>query len=204
MSKSIPGLSHILEVDGPVAIVGSSPKVLGTGHGGLIDECKTVFRLNRSPTDGYEEDVGSRTDVRLVNAGVFKSEPHKLFKVDVDFIRRVRDTTIIIDDRTPGMYGKRGEFVDKSNTVMMMNHSQWRRLALQVGKTRHQLPTAGFILLTVLIHIGFTPRVFAWSLDNTLGHYWEPRPEKSDHHDINEERTAVRRLKEEGKFLYHG
>jgi hypothetical protein len=49
-----------------VAVVSSSPALLDTGYGPLIDDHDIVIRFNFAPSRGYEDDVGSRTDIRIM------------------------------------------------------------------------------------------------------------------------------------------
>ena len=46
-----------------IALVSNAPSLLGSGFGGEIDKADLVVRFNRFTTEGYEADVGSRTDV---------------------------------------------------------------------------------------------------------------------------------------------
>ncbi|XP_071802052.1 alpha-N-acetylgalactosaminide alpha-2,6-sialyltransferase 3-like isoform X1 [Asterias amurensis] len=55
------------------AFVSSSGQLLKSGAGYLIDEADCVFRMNNAPASGYEEDVGSRTTVRVI---AHSSTPH--------------------------------------------------------------------------------------------------------------------------------
>ncbi|XP_071954275.1 alpha-N-acetyl-neuraminyl-2,3-beta-galactosyl-1,3-N-acetyl-galactosaminide alpha-2,6-sialyltransferase-like [Antedon mediterranea] len=48
------------------ALVSSSGQLLGKGAGEDIDNAECVIRMNTAPTLGYEEDVGSRTTVRVI------------------------------------------------------------------------------------------------------------------------------------------
>ncbi|XP_033097076.1 alpha-N-acetyl-neuraminyl-2,3-beta-galactosyl-1,3-N-acetyl-galactosaminide alpha-2,6-sialyltransferase-like isoform X2 [Anneissia japonica] len=48
------------------ALVSSSGQLVGKGAGGDIDDAECVIRMNTAPTIGYEEDVGSRTTVRVI------------------------------------------------------------------------------------------------------------------------------------------
>mmetsp|Transcript_25749 Transcript_25749/g.72051 ORF Transcript_25749/g.72051 Transcript_25749/m.72051 type:complete len:393 (+) Transcript_25749:127-1305(+) len=49
------------------ALVGSSGVLQGTKWGPVIDGYDAVIRLNNAPTYGHEEDVGSRTTVRIMH-----------------------------------------------------------------------------------------------------------------------------------------
>lgn len=48
-----------------IHLIGNSPILSGSRLGEEIDSCPVV-RINTAPTSGYEEDVGSRTDARVV------------------------------------------------------------------------------------------------------------------------------------------
>ena len=47
------------------AVVGSSSNLLDSLHGSAIDQAEAVFRINAAPSEGFEEDVGSRTSYRV-------------------------------------------------------------------------------------------------------------------------------------------
>eukprot|EP00966_Prymnesium_polylepis_P028122 650171-Prymnesium_polylepis.3 len=51
-----------------VAVVGSSGNLLNSRSGRLIDEHTVVVRVNGAPTDGFVDDVGRRTSLRMVNS----------------------------------------------------------------------------------------------------------------------------------------
>ncbi|WP_263820695.1 glycosyltransferase family 29 protein [Salinibacter sp.] len=48
-----------------IHLIGNSPILSGSGLGEEIDSCPVV-RINTAPTSGYGEDVGRRTDARVV------------------------------------------------------------------------------------------------------------------------------------------
>lgn len=52
---------------GRCAVVSSSGVLLRHRHGAEIDAAGKVFRFNSAPTKGFEEFVGARTDLRIVN-----------------------------------------------------------------------------------------------------------------------------------------
>jgi len=47
-----------------IAVVGSSGNLVGSEYGAAIDSASVIIRCNAAVTEGYEADVGSRTDVR--------------------------------------------------------------------------------------------------------------------------------------------
>ncbi|XP_019366083.1 PREDICTED: alpha-N-acetyl-neuraminyl-2,3-beta-galactosyl-1,3-N-acetyl-galactosaminide alpha-2,6-sialyltransferase [Gavialis gangeticus] len=49
------------------AIVSSSGQMLGSRLGKEIDRRECVLRMNQAPTTGYEEDVGTRSTIRVVS-----------------------------------------------------------------------------------------------------------------------------------------
>ncbi|XP_071952577.1 alpha-N-acetyl-neuraminyl-2,3-beta-galactosyl-1,3-N-acetyl-galactosaminide alpha-2,6-sialyltransferase-like [Antedon mediterranea] len=48
------------------AIISNSGRLLKTGAGREIDETECVIRMNTSPTKGFEQDVGSKTTIRVI------------------------------------------------------------------------------------------------------------------------------------------
>ncbi|XP_071495180.1 alpha-N-acetyl-neuraminyl-2,3-beta-galactosyl-1,3-N-acetyl-galactosaminide alpha-2,6-sialyltransferase-like isoform X1 [Diadema antillarum] len=48
------------------SLVSSSGRLLNSGAGADIDNADCVLRMNSAPVGGYEEDVGARTDVRVI------------------------------------------------------------------------------------------------------------------------------------------
>ncbi|XP_069025172.1 alpha-N-acetyl-neuraminyl-2,3-beta-galactosyl-1,3-N-acetyl-galactosaminide alpha-2,6-sialyltransferase [Embiotoca jacksoni] len=49
------------------ALISSSGQMLGAAAGEEIDKIGCVIRMNNAPTSGFEKDVGSRTNVRVVS-----------------------------------------------------------------------------------------------------------------------------------------
>uniref|UniRef100_A0A8C3IQ04 alpha-N-acetylneuraminyl-2,3-beta-galactosyl-1,3-N-acetylgalactosaminide6-alpha-sialyltransferase n=1 Tax=Chrysemys picta bellii TaxID=8478 RepID=A0A8C3IQ04_CHRPI len=49
------------------ALVSSSGQMLGSRLGKEIDQMECVLRMNQAPTNGYEEDVGTKSTIRVVS-----------------------------------------------------------------------------------------------------------------------------------------
>ncbi|XP_061332598.1 alpha-N-acetyl-neuraminyl-2,3-beta-galactosyl-1,3-N-acetyl-galactosaminide alpha-2,6-sialyltransferase isoform X2 [Pezoporus flaviventris] len=74
------------------AVVSSSGQMLGSRLGQAIDGQECVLRMNHAPTAGYEEDVGSRSTVRVVS---HTSVP-LLLRNQRYFFQQCQDTLYII------------------------------------------------------------------------------------------------------------
>ncbi|NXG34721.1 SIA7D sialyltransferase, partial [Dromaius novaehollandiae] len=74
------------------ALVSSSGQMLGSRLGRAIDGEECVLRMNHAPTGGYEEDVGSRSTVRMVS---HTSVP-LLLRDQPYFFERSRETVYVI------------------------------------------------------------------------------------------------------------
>ncbi|XP_070553249.1 alpha-N-acetylgalactosaminide alpha-2,6-sialyltransferase 3-like [Ptychodera flava] len=56
------------------ALVSSSGQLLNSKAGREIDQASCVIRMNDAPVNGYEEDVGSKTTIRIVSFVAVKTE----------------------------------------------------------------------------------------------------------------------------------
>uniref|UniRef100_A0A670JRK7 alpha-N-acetylneuraminyl-2,3-beta-galactosyl-1,3-N-acetylgalactosaminide6-alpha-sialyltransferase n=1 Tax=Podarcis muralis TaxID=64176 RepID=A0A670JRK7_PODMU len=74
------------------AVVSSSGQMLGSRSGKEIDEKECVLRMNQAPTQGYEEDVGGRSTIRVVS---HTSIP-LLLRNQSYFFKQSRDTIYVI------------------------------------------------------------------------------------------------------------
>ncbi|XP_070560850.1 beta-galactoside alpha-2,6-sialyltransferase 2-like [Ptychodera flava] len=77
---------------GTCAIVGSSPAVLKSSRGIEIDAHDAVLRFNSAPTKNFENDVGTKTTIRLLNNRYLESDgwAEEFAKTDMS-----RDTILV-------------------------------------------------------------------------------------------------------------
>lgn len=58
-------------------LIGNGPSALKNKCGKIIDQCSTVIRFNNFHIDGYEEYVGTKTDIWVVTIGyLFRKDIH--------------------------------------------------------------------------------------------------------------------------------
>ncbi|XP_075762175.1 alpha-N-acetyl-neuraminyl-2,3-beta-galactosyl-1,3-N-acetyl-galactosaminide alpha-2,6-sialyltransferase isoform X4 [Pelodiscus sinensis] len=74
------------------AVVSSSGQMLGSRLGKEIDQMECVLRMNQAPTSGYEEDVGTKSSIRVVS---HTSIP-LLLRNQSYFFKQSRDTIYVI------------------------------------------------------------------------------------------------------------
>ena len=64
-------------------IVASSPGMLNSSLGRDIDSNEFVIRFNAAPTKGHEEDVGTKTSLRIINSVIFCQEQFDFFNNEI-------------------------------------------------------------------------------------------------------------------------
>ncbi|KAK1155451.1 alpha-N-acetylgalactosaminide alpha-2,6-sialyltransferase 3-like isoform X1, partial [Acipenser oxyrinchus oxyrinchus] len=74
------------------ALVSNSGQMLGARKGREIDQSDCVVRMNNAPTLGYEDDVGSKTSLRVIS---HTSVP-LLLRNETHFFRQEADTVYVV------------------------------------------------------------------------------------------------------------
>ena len=98
LTKDIPYVNPHLSLKNSVAIVGASGCLTNSEYGELIDSYDEVIRFNRSPTEGFQQDVGSKTTLRVVNNHVFNNNDissEGYTNSPPNFVRNLRDSRIM-------------------------------------------------------------------------------------------------------------
>ncbi|MCK5604184.1 glycosyltransferase family 29 protein [Candidatus Pacearchaeota archaeon] len=189
-------LSHItpeFDISGSVVIVGSSAKLLKSKHGANIDSFDNVLRFNRAPTEGFEEHVGSKTTMRIVNGHVFTSRRFTRWKEDDTFVKKLRNTKLILA-RDTYLARRRNKFCDPSIELYTVSGRLNTSLYLTVG-------LMGIILIVLS---GIRPVVYGWSttIDEPMSHYFNKRsPLNNPSHKWDQEIMIINQLMLDNKIL---
>ncbi|XP_023853432.1 beta-galactoside alpha-2,6-sialyltransferase 2 isoform X2 [Salvelinus sp. IW2-2015] len=61
------------------AVVTSAGAILNSSLGREIDSHEAVLRFNAAPTEGYENDVGNKTTIRIINSQWYRNPDYDLF-----------------------------------------------------------------------------------------------------------------------------
>ena len=200
-----------LTIGSKVAIVGSSAILLEKEYGDIIDGYGTVIRFNRAPVIGYEKFVGSRTDLRVVNAHVFTNtscEGDKRFKTakltqPKNFIKELENTNILhIGTAGAGSvnpdemgWSDRHTHIHPTSKAFIMNYFEVPISDLD------KAATVGIKTIKLMILNNLTPHLFGFGLgESGVSHYWEDRDPVSECHGYSDERNKLKEWEKEEKI----
>ncbi len=207
--RQIKGVTPSLFLEEKLAIVGSSSLLLDKNYGKTIDEFDEVVRFNRAPTAGWEENVGSKTTLRVANNHVFANVKHNVGGDDncedwkpegqpQNFIRDLKNKKILLLNRDCEAWEEKEKHVDPSSTAFLGNYL----CAESFGGTRS--PSVGYAFISLCIMNGIKPTLFGFGLSeesNKASHYWEDKNKIISSHGYSLERENINRWQETGKLL---
>lgn len=151
-----------------VVVVGNGPSLIGSGLGKIIDGFDEIVRFNNFVTDGYEDDVGSRTTLWSAFAPhVSGTSPCKRrFSIhqNASKIEGVDET-----------FSMQSVFYDNIRSYVK---SRSRVLSGFRNDTDHILASSGLLMICYLIDVVGVDKVAVCGFDNfkkensRLHHYW--------------------------------
>jgi hypothetical protein len=175
-----------------------------------IDAFDCIVRFNRAPTIGYEQDVGSQTDLYVVNSHVFTNqrisdsgwtEEHYATQPQF-FVRDLRNAAIYGFGPNFPPTADAGQYTHSSNAVFYFEEEQMEALRKTCGFKIDPGVGTGFIGLCVIG--GFDVHLFGIDVtERDRDHYWETRPPAGPCHDINNEQKILRRWIANGSLIHH-
>jgi len=197
-------ISPSLFVSDRIAVVGSSGLLLGSNKGIIIDNFDDVVRFNRAPNEGFEDDVGSRTTIRVVNNHVFNNNklPAKVWtNQPANFVRDLRYTKIVYFAGDGGPWNARAKNTDESCELYRFQFSLMNSLQSAVGYSGKPF-TVGVGFIATCVVSGVKPFVFGFDVEpRRRDHYWEDCPPPGGIHNRSAEQELLERLHEEGRIV---
>ena len=157
-----------------LAIVASSGTLLDTEYGDEIDKHDVVVRFNAARIKGFEKNVGTKTDVRILNGHAFNnSTGNDICFGDNNFIPTLENECFIIKSFSSQ------EFIE--GTIMHSNKNYLNFLHpsfLGYCNSLVSSPEAscGLMGIMLALTLGYKPTLYGYGFykeSNDRVHYWE-------------------------------
>ena len=198
--------------DGGVAIVGSSPSLLGKNLGDKIDSYENVVRFNFASVNGFEASVGSKTTARVVGMTITESHLDKF-----SFIKEREDSVIVTKDKNRQLLSK---VYDVDEIVFFKDYvtdtrNTFRRLEEFIGEVTDlkKAPRTGLVILSMLLECySKNKKIDVYGFDLQVpedgpwqNHYFSDKKRvdfyekmKKNHIDVSYEVQALNKIRDSG------
>ncbi len=189
-----------------VCLVGNSGKLLSTKYGSQIDKYDIVIRCNHAPTKNYEDYVGSKTTLRIVNgecfAGVVKPQEHT--SADPNFLPNLPSQDLlfwkvwVIEELIKGIYKN----VNIHN-LYFLNSQIVNTIVSQFGLKRE--PSTGLIMIYLLLSYFNKVDMYGFTFwENKYDyHYFEKVHKPEVAHNFNLEHQIMKQLEQQDRLTIY-
>ncbi|CAM9210998.1 unnamed protein product [Lampetra planeri] len=176
--KIFPPIPDVPDRCGTCAVVGNSGGLRGSRYGRLIDAHDAVMRMNLGPTEGYEEDVGTKTTHRIMypeSAMDLDNTTHLVlfpFKIqDIEWLNKAFTTGFSGTSYRPvksTITANKSLVMVVSPAFMMYVHHEWL-------EKKGRYPSTGFMALVLALHVCDQVSFFGFGADSdgNWSHYFE-------------------------------
>lgn len=96
-------------------IVGNSKFLLGRELGSTIDDFECVVRLNAAPIHGFENHVGSKTTIRVLNSVLQEGSSLEHSTTPENYIETIRDQTVLLKPSSKERESTAKSVLEKNN-----------------------------------------------------------------------------------------
>ncbi|XP_063071896.1 CMP-N-acetylneuraminate-beta-galactosamide-alpha-2,3-sialyltransferase 1-like [Engraulis encrasicolus] len=188
------------------SVVGNSGNLINSHYGPMIDDGDFVLRINRGPTKGFEQDVGSKTTHRIIypaSAVDMDNSTHMVFfafkTADLKWLAHMFTSHNVERGKMPVKSGIKANV----NLVMVVSPSFMKYVHHQWLQKHGRYPSTGFMTLIMALHICDKVRVYGFGADRQgyWHHYFEkilPK-QKTGHHGGNFENAILKELHQRKK-----
>ena len=200
--KTIPYVCPELKISNKTSIVGASGSLKNSNLGDIIDMYDDVIRFNRSPTNGFERDVGSKTTLRVVNDNVLANKDISKYgytNSPPNFVKDLRHSRLLYIGSDYGPWHKRKVHTHNSNKVLLYDYTSISELKAFLNCSFPQYLLTGSIIVGLCVLAGIKPTLFGFDIEPmSRTHYYEDRPKEWNdvHHNPSEEQKMLKRLRD--------
>jgi hypothetical protein len=186
------------------ALVASSGFLLERDHAAEIDTFDDVVRFNRSPTEYFEDIVGTKTTLRVVNNIAFNNNPIEPGwpSGDPNFVRSMRDSRILYFAPDYGPLANWKINVHPSNEVFYFQYDKVGEIRQMFNLSKN--PTIGFGVVALCVLASIVPTLFGFDTEpgGPRTCYYGPRPTTPGPcHGVEEEKATLLTLAAQGKVV---
>lgn len=185
-------------------LMGNSPKILDYKLGERIDQFDYVVRINDAPTENYEEKVGSKTDLTILNRTVQKESDVGnlteregiLSKFESDVL--LYPSTFVVEENAEEKLNNARNIYRISKEFREYKEAVEKQLEIEKMST-------GLFSTIFLIHIYETITLLNFDFYTSKGsyHYWEDfNGGDTSCHNFEREKEFIKRLAGNGKIRY--
>lgn len=205
LNSTYPAL-YDLKADTKVCLVGNSGKLLQSEYGSDIDDHDVVIRCNHAPIKGYENYVGSKTTLRIVNgecfAGIVSPDIHTSATSDFLPTQPSQDLLFwkvwVTDELIKGVYANAN-----IHNLYFLNAQIIKNITLQF-KLQGE-PSTGLVMIYLLLTHFSKISLYGFTFGETdyKYHYFEEVNKPSFPHNFDAEHRIVRWLEGDGRLIIH-
>ncbi|QDP62147.1 MAG: putative A(2 3)-sialyltransferase [Prokaryotic dsDNA virus sp.] len=166
------------------SVVGNSGVLLKQNNGTIIDSAEQVIRFNWAKCNGFENHVGRKTTIRVVNCHLilnidnkeyFKVQKQRYPSLDRYELYNFKDEIIVFKTDPSWQLWKKKEIISKveKNNEVFFIHEDFYNLAKKINNNKEA--SNGFIGVLLSLRNNVTTNCFGFSFykDNEKKHYYE-------------------------------
>jgi|TARA_B110000483_G_C18164387_1_gene530605 hypothetical protein len=214
MKKKVKLIKPNIYLSEKTAIVGSSASILFKKLGKNIDNFGDVIRFNRAQVKNFEEYVGNKTTIRVVNNTIFERAKPRIGwernEDDHDYIQTLNNIKIITI--SPHIIKQKIKYknINKSLEYFFIDKKYYKYLItlyfiknlkifinlLKILKSKKNFSVGLYTILLCVIS-GIKPHLYGFDLNedmNKRSHYWENGGKVGPYHNLYLEHEITKQL----------
>jgi hypothetical protein len=179
---------HITVIE-RIHLIGNSSILSGSGMGEEIDSFPVV-RINDAPTSGYEEDVGERTEARIICGDLQMGS-------DTEWISTLSGETLILYPTPDEIRANAQRLAGDDNSLRYLGDKSIKAWGEFLNSSPLEgSPTSGLFGAWFLSNIARRVHLYGFGFFESTGshHYWEDIRANHNHRDENGHEPQVEKI----------